>query len=93
MRKILLSTLLSLMTATLATATFAAGKSSGHSGGQTGASQSAANSNGIRATDRNFGQDRAAERRNAHSLNSPYVKKVHFKKAKPLVAKAPGSRR
>ena len=83
MRKILISTLLSLMTATLATATFAAGKSSGHSGGQTGASQSAANSNGIRRpTYPVFGQDRAAERRNLHSLNNPHVKKVHVKKAK-----------
>lgn len=89
MRKILLTALLSLMTASLATATIAAGKSGGHPGGQTGASQSAANSNGIRSPHRDFGQDRAAERRNAHSLNKPQGKKVRLKKTQPLVARGP----
>ena len=47
---------------------FGAGKPQGPKGGMPAGSHAAANSNGIRSLDRDRGLERAAERRNIHSV-------------------------
>jgi len=70
--------------ATMFVADYASGKGQpqGPRGGMPASSHAAANSNGIRSLDRDHGLDRAAERRNAHSLG-------HGKSVKRKPAKAP----
>src|SRR4051812_19444788 len=92
MKKALLVTLLSIATFSISGVPFAQGKGGGGGGnggghpssGMPSGSKAVQNSNGIRSLDRDKGLERAAERRNSHSLNKKHGKaKLKAKKPSP----------
>ncbi len=82
MRNTLLMMLMSI--ALFSTADIALAKGVGQAGAMPTKSKAVTNSNGIRSTDRDKGQARAAERRNAKSLAKHPVKKAKVKETKSV---------
>lgn len=82
MRKFLSCTILAIAAMAPAAVTLAAGHGGGpgmHAGGATH-NAAGANSNGMKSADRDKGLDRAADRRNRHSVIRKHSKKAHTKK-------------
>jgi hypothetical protein len=90
MRKILIASIISM--ATLSTTGFVFGAGAGAGGARSTGQQSVpTNSNGLRSADRDFGKDRAADRRTTHANGEKRSPNVHAKRAVKTVHKKPNA--